>query len=88
MVSYLYHLRLIFFYNFMQCFYLHHRTFISCFVVDIRINIRLNHIPFASTKPLHIQFRELIHNTSYYISSNSPLPVPYGIINVSIDNSQ
>ena len=56
----------------MQCFYLHHRTFISCFVVDIRINIRLNHIPFASTKPLHIQFRELIHNTSYYISSNSP----------------
>ena len=72
----------------MQCFYLHHRTFISCFVVDIRINIRLNHIPFASTKPLHIQFRELIHNTSYYISSNSPLPVPYGVIDVSIDNSQ
>ena len=68
----------------MQSFYLHHCTLISRFIIDIRINIRLNHIPFASTKPLHIQFRELIHNTSYYISSNSPLTVPYGIINVSI----
>lgn len=68
----------------MQCFYLHHRTFISCFVVDIRIHIRFDHVPLTSTKPFHIQFRELIYNTSYYISSNSPLPVPYGIINVSI----